>query len=64
MCFLSLIHIYRGWLGTFTLVLVIAVPFFSLALSLPGLLCCALKLSPETPTVFRGQEGALSLIHI
>ena len=52
---------YRGWLGTFTLAVVIALPFFSLAVSLPGLLRTSLTLSPEASAVPRGQSAVFVL---
>ena len=51
---------YRGYLGTFFLVLLIVLPFFSLAVSLPGLLRCSLALSPAKPQVLRGETAAFT----
>lgn len=52
---------YTGHLGTYALVLVVAFPFLSLLVSLPTMLGVRLTLTPEQPTVHRGDEGIFSL---
>ena len=52
---------YRGYLGTFLLVLLVVLPFFSLALSLPGLLRCTLNLTPARSQILRGEHAAFAL---
>lgn len=56
---------FKGYFSSFLLVLVALTPVLSLALSLPGMLLCALELSPCASMVVRGEEARFQvLLHV
>ncbi len=53
--------LFEGYLSTFLLVLTVLFPLLALALSLPGMLGCALTLAPEAAQIRRGEAGRFLL---
>ena len=51
-----------GYLVHFVFVLVVCLPFLGLALSLPAMLGCKARLSPQSPAVRRGEQAGWELV--
>ncbi len=53
---------FEGWFSAYLLLLLLVLPFFSLLVSLPGMLSCRLELIPSARRVRRGEQGELYVI--
>ena len=53
--------VFRFYLSTFTLALVLLLPLLSVLLSLPSVLGCTLLLTPAAPTVVQGEDAVFQV---
>lgn len=53
--------VFRFYLSTFTLALVLLLPLLSVLLSLPSVLGCTLLLTSATPTVVQGEDAVFQV---